>query len=128
MKSIFKIWVLCLITYFSTATFATIRISLAPGVGIAYVFPVNEAVIITNNFLWSVKAFCTAMSENESNRMLMRVLKKSGTFNNTKLSTSDSCEVTLYNKDNFEITAVPGAEFELTNIGDKTMFTHCIVI
>ncbi len=128
MKGVFKLGILCLITCCSTATFATIRISLTPGVGVAYVFPVNEAVLITNDFLWNVKAVCTAMSENESNRLSMRVLKKSGSFNNTKLSTGDSFEVTLHNKDNFEVTAASGAEIELTNLGDKTMFTHCLVI
>ena len=128
MRRIFNIWLLCIVTCCSTATFASIRIMLAPGVGVAYVFPTNESVLLTNDFLWSIKAVCTAMSENESNRVSVRMLKKSGSYNNTKLSTGDSFEVTLHNKDNFEITAVPGAEVEFTNLGDKTLFAHCLVI
>ena len=128
MRRIFQIWLLCIATCCSSATFATIRVNLAPGVGVAYVFPVNEAVLLTNEFLWSIKAVCTVMSENESNRMSLKMLNKSGSYNNTKLSTGDSVEVTLHNKDNFEITAGPGAEVEFTNLGDKTMFAHCLVI
>ena len=70
---------------------------------------------------------CTITSENESNLFSLEVLRKSGSLNGVKLSVGDKMESMVNNNETISITALPGAQVEITNLGDQTMFADCSV-
>ena len=97
------------------------------GLGLGYVLKVNEPQIITNQFMFWLKATCAITSNNESNLLAITVLRKSGAFNGTKLLTGDSISAVVYGQDNIEILAAPGAQVELVNQGTDTIYADCSV-
>lgn len=127
MLRVIKVWLLGISLVATSALATNLERQANLAVGMAYLFPVNEPVVLPNQFLWPIKASCTVVSENENNLVSIRVLKKTGTYNHVKLVVGDYLEINIHNKENFEITAVPGAEVELTNLGEKTIFAHCVL-
>ena len=97
------------------------------GMGMEYVLPVNEPQVFANPIIFTIKAVCTVTSENESNLLSFSVLRKSGTFNGTKLLTGDSMSYIVHNDETISITALPGAQVELVNLGEQNIMATCSV-
>lgn len=98
------------------------------GPAVEYVLPINEPQVIANQFIWPIKAVCTMSSDNDNNLFSFKVLRKSGSFNGTPLTAGDTVNIVIHNHDKVNIFAVSGAQVELVNRGEKTMYASCSVI
>ena len=100
---------------------------LKPGLGKDYVFPRNEPVVLSNPVMFTVKAACTIASEIEDNLISFTVLRKTGSFNGTKLIAGDNISYIVRNEETIMVTAVPGAQVEFLNLGESTIVATCSV-
>lgn len=117
----------CVVGLFSSNIFATSSQVFSLGSGIDYVLPVNEPQLISNPFLWTIKAVCTIKSDDNDNFLSFKVTRKTGSLNGAKLSSGDSMKVSLHANEKIYITAVSGAEVELINVGAKVIKAECSV-
>jgi hypothetical protein len=118
---------MCAVFGYNAPLYATTMQALKPGMGIEYTFLVNEPQILVNPIIFTIKASCTINSENEENLLSFTVLKKSGSFNGTKLMAGDNMSYVVHNDETISITALPGAQVELINLGEETMVATCSV-
>lgn len=119
---------ICLIAGIATTSvYATNTHILQLGSGIEYILPVNQPQLLANPFIWTAKAVCTILSDNNNNKLSVKVTRKTGTLNGTKLSVGDSMTLILHANEKIYITAVSGAEVELLNIGEKAIRAECVV-
>ena len=114
-------------TLMTNGTFAATSHVFSIGSNIDYVLPINEPQLLSNPFLWAIKAVCTIKSENNDNFLSFKMTRKAGSLNGTKLSTGDSMKISLHANEKMYITAVSGAEVELINIGAQVIRTECSV-
>ena len=97
------------------------------GLGLPYTFKVEEPQIITNQFMFWLKATCAITSPNSSNILEMTILRKSGSLNGSPLIAGDSMNIIVYTNDTMEITAAPGAQVQLINKGTDTINAICSI-
>ncbi|MDF1758616.1 MAG: hypothetical protein P1U74_10020 [Legionellaceae bacterium] len=95
------------------------------GAGITYSLKASESVLISNPYLWTVSAVCVIKNKDDDNFLTITVTRKQGTLNDQVLKKGDSMTIRLNSKEKMNITANPGAEVELLNIGKKTIVTEC---
>ena len=115
-------------SFFCTPLCATTQDVFRLGSGVEYVLLINDPQVITNPFLWTIKAVCTIISKEETDNFLsFKVLRKSGSLNGTKLSLGDSMTIHLLQNEKMYINALPGAQVELLNIGDETITANCTI-
>ena len=118
---------LCALSLMANGAFAATTHVFRIGSGVDYVLPVNEPQLISNPFLWTIKAVCTIKSDDNDNFLSFKVTRKTGTLNGTKFSAGDSMKLSLHANEKIVITAVPGAEVELINVGTKLIRTECSI-
>lgn len=109
----------------SSASFAMKNYSFQVGSGYEYSLPPNEPVVFSNVFMWQVKANCTIISDMENNPISFKVLKKSGSINETPLSPGDEMSVIAHPNDVFYIIAASGAKVELLNHSSTPIIARC---
>ena len=119
--------IMCSALLLGTPTYAVKVQPLQLGMGIEYIFPINEPQVLSNPIIFTIKAVCTITSNNESNLLSFSVLRKSGTFNGNKIMAGDSMSYVVHNDETISITALPGAQVELINLGEETMVATCSV-
>ena len=86
-------------------------------------FPPNHAVSITNPLLWTVHVSCSVQSSDASDVLVGKVDRGSATINGQNVTTGT--EVEVQNGGNLVITASKLGKFEITNLGQNTVVTHC---
>ena len=95
------------------------------GSGYEFALPPNDPQIFKNPFLWDISAECVITSDIDAYPLLVRVLRKKGTLNGKHLSTGDTVQLILHAKDKIRLTAVSGAEVELTNLSNEMVKADC---
>ena len=110
---------------FSSPSFATINYNFQASPAYDYELPANEPVVFSNIFMWSISANCVILSEKEDNFISFKLLRKSGSINETPLSSGDEMSLIVHPNDTFYVTALPGAKVELINHGDKSIIARC---
>ncbi len=109
----------------NASTFAMSQQVFQSGPSADWELPVNEPLVISNMFLWTVNAQCTIISKEENNYISFKVLRKSGSINSISLSTGDSLSLTLHPREVIRITAASGGKVELLNTGSATVVARC---
>lgn len=97
------------------------------GSGYDFELPPQQPQTLSNPFVWEVTAICTVSSDAEDFMASFKVIRKKGTLNGKKMSAGESAQLMLHAKDKIKITAVAGAEMELTNLGEKTARAECTI-
>ena len=95
------------------------------GKGVQYKLAPNDPQIISNQYLWTVSATCTIKSKEPNSFLSIKVTRKEGTLNGKPMATGDSRTIRINYGDEFNITAMSGAELELLNIGNKDIISEC---
>lgn len=94
-----------------------------------YILPVNEPQIIANISMWTVRADCIIISEEEEEAVIniinVKALYKKGAVNDIKLTRGDKMLVTVEPGEIMRLTAESGARVELTNQGEKDITARC---
>ncbi len=116
---------LCGCSLFTTNAFSTTNHLLSQGLVIEYELPVNDPQIFSNIFFWTLKATCTIISDTNENPISVKMLRKTGSINDTPLTTGDSMGLVVQPGDKLNITAVSGAKVELVNHGLKSIKASC---
>lgn len=116
---------LCASGLLTTNVFATTYHTLRQGLAIEYELPANAPQVFSNIFFWRIIADCVIISENLGNPLSVTMLKKTGSINTTPLSTGDSIGLTVQQGQSFHVTAMPGAQVELVNLGNKLIKASC---
>jgi hypothetical protein len=112
--------------FLSFNSFADNIVSMKLGKGIEYTLEANEPLLISNPYLWTIKAVCTVMNKDDDNFLAFKVTRKQGKLNGVELLTGDSMTLRLHSNEKMNITAVSGAEVELLNIGNRPIITECV--
>ncbi len=73
----------------------------------------------SNIFFWKIKATCTIISEDLGNPLTVKMLRKTGSVNETFLSPGESIGLTVQSGDKFNVTADSGAKVQLVNLGSN---------
>ncbi|NDH09726.1 MAG: hypothetical protein EBY16_08985 [Gammaproteobacteria bacterium] len=97
--------------------------------GVDFVLNPNESQILTNVFMWPLKANCLMSCENDQiNTIFFKILKKTGSLNGTPLSLGDSMAIDIKSNDELMIIANSGSKVEMKNIGSTTIKASCNII
>ena len=86
-------------------------------------FPPNHAVPIVNPLVWKVNVSCSVQTSDPSDVLVGKVDRGSATLNGQTIKNGTQVEVK--NGDNLVITASALGKFEITNLGQNTVVTHC---
>jgi hypothetical protein len=123
LKKIRNLFGLCLVVG-SSFCFASEHL-LVPGLTVDFSFPPNSPQVLTNAFFWTLTANCKVISEDESNDMYVRMLASTGKVNNMPLKKGDEMSIVVHSNDILSLLANPGAQVELTNLGEHTVKAAC---
>ncbi len=115
----------CGCSLFATTAFSTTNHYFTQGFSIEYELPVNVPQTFSNGFFWTVKANCTIISDTNENPISVKMLRKTGSVNDTQLTTGELLGLVLQSGEKLSITAVPGAKVELINMGAKSIKASC---
>lgn len=116
---------LCTCGLYNTGSFSMENHIFTQGVAIEYELPVNDPQVFSNIFFWTLKATCVIVSDIAENPISVKMLRKTGSVNDTQLITGDSMGLVVQPGDRLNITAVSGAKVELVNHGNKTIKATC---
>ena len=120
--------ILCACTLLSnTPLFAAIEHVFTPGIAIEYEFFPNQPQVYANIFFWPISCTCRVISESESNFLLVKALRKSGSVNGLPLTVGDQTVLSAKPNDLFNISADSGAKVEVTNVGLVSFKASCTV-
>lgn len=117
---------LCASGLLSASAFATNYHTFQQGLAIEYELPANAPQVFSNIFFWKIKATCVIISENTGNPLSVKMLRKTGSVNETPLETGESLGLTVQSGQTFNVTADSGAKVELVNLGDKAIKASCL--
>ena len=117
---------LCLSNIVTTPVFSMTEHLFVQGRPIEYAFIPNEPQIFSNIFFWKIQAECTILGETPGTPISAKMLRKSGTINETLLATGDSIGLVVQPGDKLFITADSGAKVEMVNLGEETIIASCI--
>ena len=97
--------------------------------GVDFVLPSKESQILTNVFMWPLKANCVMSCENnQTNTIFFKVLKKTVNLNCIPLTSGDSMSLVISPNDQLKIIANSGSKIEMKNIGDTTIKATCNIV
>ena len=99
---------------------------LMPGVSIDFEFPPHSPQVLTNMFFWTLAANCRIISQDESNDIFVRMRASTGKVNGLFLKKGDELTITVHPNDILNLLANPGAQVELTNLGEHSVIGACI--
>lgn len=119
---------LCSCSLYNTSSFSMENHVFTQGVAIEYELPVNDPQVFSNIFFWTLKATCTIVSDSAANPISVRMLRKTGSVNDTQLTTGDSIGLVVQPGDKLNIIAVSGAKVELLNQGLQAIKASCSTI
>jgi len=119
---------LCAGSLLTTNAFSIQYSTFKPGLAMEYELPANDPLVISNILFWQIKAVCVITSENLGNPLSVKMLRKTGSVNDTLLATGESMGLTVQPGDIFNVTAESGAKVQLVNLGDKTIKATCSTV
>lgn len=97
--------------------------------GIDFVLPPSESQILTNVFMWPLKANCQMSCEkNQINTIFFKILKKTGNLNGIELTSGDSMSIDIRSNDELKIIANSGSKVEMKNTGSTTIKATCNIV
>lgn len=97
--------------------------------GVDFVLASKESQILTNIFMWPLKANCVMSCENDqTNTIFFKVLKKTGNLNGIPLTSGDSMSIDISPHDELNIIASSGSKIEMKNIGTTTIKATCNIV
>ncbi len=95
---------------------------------IDYELPAGEPRVFSNVFRWTIHAECTAIKNEGTNTISIKILRKKGIINDIILHRGESLDVETELGDKFDIVAEPGTSVQMTNQGEKLAIFRCIAI
>lgn len=119
---------LCAGSLLTTNAFSTTYSTFRQGLAMEYELPANDPLVISNILFWQIKAVCVITSENTGNPLSVKMLRKTGSVNDTLLATGESMGLTVQPGDIFNVTADSGAKVQLVNLGNKTIKATCSTV
>lgn len=119
---------LCAGGLLTTNAFSTNYSTFRQGMAMEYELPANDPLVISNILFWQIKAVCVITSENTGNPLSVKMLRKTGSVNDTLLATGESMGLTVQPGDIFNVTAESGAKVQLVNLGNKTIKATCSTV
>jgi hypothetical protein len=81
--------------------------------------------LIENKYLWSLNATCTIQCNQAKNKIMVRVVKNKGVVNGRNLSDGQMTSVVVHNHDSITVSAEPGAQVNLLNLGTEAVQATC---
>lgn len=86
----------------------------------------NESKLLTNTAFWTLNATCTIQGTDKTNsKIKIGVLKKNGSINGKNLSTGQSTSVIVRNNSTISVSADPGTQINLINLGSEGLQATC---
>ena len=83
---------------------------------------------LTNHFAWTLKATCDIQTQASSkSKLVLSVVKNKSTVNGKSLSTGQTTAVTVGHHDHLVVSAEPGTELQVKNLGTDTLQAVCSV-
>lgn len=116
---------LCASGLLTTQAFATTYHDFRQGLSVEYELPVNDPQVFANIFFWKIKATCIIISEAAGNPLSVKMLHKTGSVNETKLTENESITLTVQAGDRLDVTAESGARVKLVNEGTHLIKASC---
>lgn len=113
-----KITILCVITacFFSSQSQAQgMNLQLAP----------NTDKVISNNTLWTIHATCEMHSTASKKTIRVNGVKNISHVNGKSLTAGQSTSMTVYAEKTIEVSAEPGAQVTITNLGNDAVEAVC---
>ncbi len=119
----------CTAAFYLASSHATTPFIMQMGSGYNFELPAKTSQIFSNPFVWEATATCTMLENKDTNDfpVFFKVTRKKGVFNGVKMSSGDTAQLLLHAKDKMKVTAAPGAEMELINIGEYTIRAECVI-
>lgn len=97
----------------------------AQSITVEYELLPNQPQTFVNYMFWAIEANCIITTEDASNDLYVVALAKKGKINNVPLSSGQSLQVTVHDKENLKISADSGAQVQITNLGQHTVKASC---
>ena len=119
---------LCVSNILATPAFSMTEHLLVQGRPIEFALIPNDPQVFSNIFFWKIQAVCTILGETAAAPISAKMLRKTGTINETLLGTGDSSGLVVEPGDKLFITADSGAKVELVNLGEETIIASCLAM
>ena len=116
----------CAASLFSAPSFSATEHVFSANAHFDFTLPANEPQVFTNTFFFALESKCSIIDITENIPFSFKVLRKSGSFNGTKLATGDQMDVVVHPNDVFTIMAASGGRVELINHSDKAVTARCM--
>lgn len=81
--------------------------------------------VVTNHYSWTLEANCTIQANQAKNKILVSVLKNKGRVNGRNLANGQATSLVVHNNDNISVSAEPGAQVNLLNLGTSPVQAVC---
>jgi hypothetical protein len=81
--------------------------------------------LIENKYIWSLNATCKIQCNESKNKIMVRVVKNKGIINGKNLSGGQATSVVVHNHDSITVSAEPGAQVNLLNLGTDVVQATC---
>ena len=117
----------CVMIFLPTTGSTDNRHILQMGSGYVFELPAKSPQVMSNPFIWEVKADCIIDAKVDMFDVSFQVTRKKGTLNGRKMSTGELIILSFSPHDKVKITAQAGAEVILTNLGDSPAYATCLV-
>lgn len=89
--------------------------------------PPKGSKSLTNHSIFTVNATCSVQSNHANNRIRISVLKNQGTVNGRHLASGQATSVNLNGNASISVSADPGTEVHLVNMGNDAVQADCDV-
>lgn len=96
------------------------------GSEINYTLEANTPLILSNPYLWTINATCIIQNKEDNNFLAFKVINYQCSLNNKVLFAGESRTIRLHPNETLYISALPGSEVELLNIGKQAIITKCL--
>ncbi|MFZ4077309.1 MAG: hypothetical protein ACOYKA_04910 [Legionellaceae bacterium] len=100
-----------------TSTAEAVSLKLAP----------HASKRFENTYLFALDATCTIQSTHKNNKIIFRMVEKTGCVNGKNLKKGQATSVTVNNKDAIAVHAEPGTTVNLQNTSDDIIQANCSV-
>lgn len=85
----------------------------------------QESKLLTNHTFWTLNATCNIQGSQSKNKIMVRVLENKGSVNGRNLTKGQSTSFTVSDHQAISVSAEPGTQVNLTNLGTTTIQALC---
>lgn len=111
-----------LLLFIITTTLATTQIDAAC---LNLELAPKEHKVISNGTLWTIHATCQIQTSATKKTIQVGGLKSTSQVNGKSLSEGETTSMTVYDQKTIEVTAEPGAQVSITNMGADSVVAVC---